>query len=96
MDRIFGLENNFSGRNLSREGRKEEIEDKKKREKKHDNLQGSSESGPPSEQINEMFETCLWMTIDELMTREIVKIYENTRWKRFCHFTANTLTISCP
>lgn len=63
---------------ISREGRKEEIEDKKKREKKHDNLQGSSESGPPSEQINEMFETCLWMTIDELMTREIVKIYENT------------------
>lgn len=78
MDRVFDLENSFSGRNLFQGGRKREAEDQEKRGKQSGKQIGSSESGPPSEPKDERPETCLWMTIDELMTRDVLTVQEDT------------------
>lgn len=78
MDRVFDLENSFSGRNFFQGGRKREAEDRGKIGKQSGKQMGSSESGPPSEPGDERPETCLWMTIDELMTRDIVTVQEDT------------------
>jgi len=79
VDRTFELENSFSRRNFPRGSRKEEeTEDREKRGKHSGKHRNSPEPSPPPKSVNERFETCLWMTIDELMTREVVKIYENT------------------
>jgi len=79
MDRPFSLKNSFSGRSFSQGNRKGENEEfPKQREKQPEKRPNSPESSPPSRSINEKFETCLWMTIDELMTREVIKVYENT------------------
>lgn len=79
VDRTFELENSFSRRNSPRGSRKEEeTEDREKRGKHSGKHRNSPEPSPPPKPVNERFETCLWMTIDELMTREVVKVYENT------------------
>ncbi|WP_240664693.1 HPP family protein [Methanosarcina sp. MSH10X1] len=46
--------------------------------KRSGKYQDSPESGPPSEPGDDRPETCLWMTIDELMTRDVVTVQENT------------------
>lgn len=78
MDRALGLENIFSGKGFSQRGRKREAEDREKRGKQSGKHREPSESGPPSVPREERPETCLWMTIDELMTRDIVIVQENT------------------
>ncbi|KKH46738.1 HPP family protein [Methanosarcina sp. 1.H.A.2.2] len=90
MDKIFSLANNLAGRNSSQGSSNEEREEKEKRKDKQlekvsekgeelpDSLEGFPEAGPPSEQIVEIFERCLWITIKELMTREVVTIQEDT------------------
>lgn len=78
MDRTLSLKNNFSGRSSSQGSRRGKTEEfLKQREKQPDKNSSSSESSDPSRSIDERFETCLWVTIDELMTREVVKVYEN-------------------
>lgn len=79
MDRIY-LKNNFLGRSFFQGNKKEEEIGKfrMQRGKKPGKDQNSPELGPPPESTDKRFDTCLWMTIDELMTREVVKIYENT------------------
>jgi hypothetical protein len=76
MDRMLGLENSFSGRNFSQGNRKEGAQDRESKGKQPSKHQGSPESGPPSEPTDERFDTCLWMTIDELMTRQVVTVKE--------------------
>lgn len=78
MDRTLSLKNNFSGRSSSQGSRRGKTEEfLKQRENQPDKNSSSSESSDPSRSIDERFETCLWVTIDELMTREVVKVYEN-------------------
>ena len=43
-----------------------------------DSPEESLEAIPPSEPIDEIFERCLWITIKELMTREVVTVQEDT------------------
>ncbi len=78
MDRTLSLKNYFSGRSSSQGSRRGKTEEfLKQREKQPDKNSSSSESSDPPRSIDERFETCLWVTIDELMTREVVKVYEN-------------------
>jgi CBS domain-containing protein len=78
MDRMYGQDNSFSGKNLSQGGRKREAEVRENRGKQSGKHIGFSESDSPSKPRDERHETCLWMTIDELMTRDIVTVQENT------------------
>lgn len=78
MNRIY-LKNNFLGSSFFQGNKKEEEIGKfrMQRGKKPGKGQNSPELEPPPGSIDDRFETCLWMTIDELMTREVVKVYEN-------------------
>jgi CBS-domain-containing membrane protein len=79
MDRTLGLKNSFSGRSFSLGNRKGETEEfRQQRGKQPDKRPSSPKPTSPSESIDDRFETCLWMTINELMTRDIVKVHENT------------------
>ncbi|AKB83600.1 putative manganese-dependent inorganic pyrophosphatase [Methanosarcina barkeri 3] len=79
MDRTFSLKNSFSGKSTSQGNKKGETEEfPKQRGKQPDKRPGFPDSSPLSKSIDDRLGTCLWMTIDELMTREIVKVYENT------------------
>lgn len=90
MGKIFALENNFAGGNSSQgssneEGKEEEngsgrpLEKvSEKGEELSDTLEGFLEDFMPSGQAGERFESCLWMTIEELMTRDVVTVQEDT------------------
>lgn len=90
MSKIFVLANNFAARNSSQKSSNEEKEEKERMkeeqpEKAHkkgtisaEALEGIPEVSPPSEQVTEGFGSCLWITIKELMTRDVVTVHEDT------------------
>ncbi|WP_440946987.1 CBS domain-containing protein [Methanosarcina sp. T3] len=90
MSKIFALTNNLAGRDFSQgnsneEKEEEEIRKEEQLEKapeREDGLpaipEGIPEARPPSEQIDEGFGSCLWITIKELMTRDVVTVQEDT------------------
>lgn len=43
-----------------------------------DTYKGSSDSDFPSDQVEDRFDSCLWMTVKELFSTELVTVQENT------------------
>ena len=90
MGNIFALENDLAGRNFSQGSSNEEEEEEENGKKRQlekapekgeglpDTLEGFLEDFMPSEQAGERFESCLWITIEELMTRDVVTVQEDT------------------
>jgi len=90
MGNIFALENDLAGRNFSQGSSNEEEEEEENGKERQlekapekgeglpDTLEGFLEDFMPSEQAGERFESCLWIPIEELMTREVVTIQEDT------------------
>ncbi|AAM07432.1 CBS domain-containing protein [Methanosarcina acetivorans] len=89
MGKIFSLTNNLAGRNFSQGNSYEEEEEKENGNERHpekvpereeelsDTFEEFLEDFMPSEKEGERFESCLWMTIEDLMTRNVVTIKEN-------------------
>ncbi|AKB75934.1 hypothetical protein MSLAZ_2673 [Methanosarcina lacustris Z-7289] len=90
MGKIFSLENNLEERNSSQRSRNEEREEEEKGKEKQlekvsekgdelpDSPEGYLESTPTPNKKYEFFESCLWITIRDLMTRDVVTIQEDT------------------
>lgn len=90
MGKIFSLANNLAGGTTSQkssneEGEEEEIGTEKQLEKvseKGEELPDSPEryleAIPTPNQNDEFLESCLWITIRDLMTRDVVTIQEDT------------------
>ncbi|AKB30280.1 hypothetical protein MSSIT_3561 [Methanosarcina siciliae T4/M] len=89
MGKIFSLTNNLAGRAFSQGSSDKEGEEKgninegqsgkvpEKEEGLSDTLEEFLEDFMPSEQEGEKFESCLWMTIEDIMTRDVVTIKED-------------------
>lgn len=89
MGKIFSLTNNLAGKDFSqgnsnKEGEEEEKGKERQLEKVPEKEEGFSdtleeflEDFMPSEQEGERFDSCLWMTIKDLMTRDVVTIKED-------------------
>jgi len=90
MGKIFSLTNNLSGKDFSQGSSYEGEEEKENESAGHpekipekeeglsDTFEEFLEDFMPPEQEGERFESCLWMTIEDVMTRDVVTIKEET------------------
>jgi CBS domain-containing protein len=63
---------------LKERAKKKRAKDNREGKRLSDTYKGSSDSGFPSDQAEDRFDSCLWMTVKELYSTELVTVQENT------------------